>query len=88
MSKNPKLIKIKGDLNYIVSSTQCHWNGENYVDIPKDILTGAQAFVEINRDTDEPRTIMYCVYKNNKGFYTKIKGKRIYLKDMENGYVN
>ena len=48
------LRKIQGDLNKVVCDVQCHLNGEHYVDIPKDILTQAQAYIEIDVDTDTP----------------------------------
>ena len=79
------LRKIQGDLNKVVCDVQCHWNGEHYVDIPKDILTQAQAYIEIDVDTDTPRTIVYYIYKHkNKGYYVKIRGKRVYLNTLEN----
>lgn len=78
-----KLKKIEGNLNKIVCDRQDHWNGEHYVDIPKDALLGARAFVEIDSDTDTPQTIIYCIYRNiKKGLYVKIRGKRVYLKDI------
>lgn len=78
-----KLKKIEGNLNEIVCDRQDHWNGEHYVYIPKDALLGAWAFVEIDSETDTPQTIKYYIYKNNKkGFYVKIRGKRVYLKDI------
>lgn len=77
------LRKIQGDLNKVACDVQCHWNGEHYVDIPKDALLGARAFVEIDSDIDTPQTIIYCIYRNmKKGFYVKIRGKRVYLKDI------
>lgn len=77
------LRKIQGDLNKVACDVQCHWNGEHYVDIPKDALLGARTFVEIDSDIDTPQTIIYCIYRNmKKGFYVKIRGKRVYLKDI------
>ena len=77
-----KLKKIEGNLNEIICDKQDHWDGENYVHIPKDALLNARAFVEIDSETDTPRTIMYQVYKNKKGYYVKIRCQRVYLKDI------
>lgn len=80
------LKKIEGDLNKIVCDKQSHWDGKHYVIIQKDALLDARAFVEIDSDTDTPQTIVYCVYRNpKKGFYIKIRKKRVYLKDI--GFV-
>ena len=79
------LKKIEGDLNQIVCDKQDHWDGEHYVYIPKDALLGAWCFIEIDSNTDTPQTIKYCTYKHkNKGYYVKIRGKRVYLKDLAN----
>lgn len=77
------LKKIEGDLNKILCDKQAHWDGENYVFIQKDALLDASAFVEIDSDTNTPRTNRYYVYKNpKKGLYVKIRKKRVYLKDI------
>lgn len=78
-----KLKKIEGNLDIVANDKQCHWNGEHYVDIPKDALLSAWAFIEIDSDTDTPQTIRYCIYRNyKKGLYVKVRGKRVYLNDL------
>ena len=75
--------KVEGDLSKILCDKQDHWDGKNYVFIQKDALLDAFALVEIDSDTDTPRTIRYCVYRHpKKGLYVKIRKKRVYLKDI------
>ena len=77
------LKKVEGDLNKILCDRQDHWDGEHYVFIQKDALLDAFALVEIDSDTDTPRTIRYCIYRHpKKGLYVKIRKKRVYLKDI------
>ena len=77
------LKKIEGDLNKIFCDKQSHWDGEHYVLIQKDALLDAYAFVEIDSNTDTPRTIRYYIYRHpKKGLYVKIRKKRVYLKDI------
>lgn len=77
------LKKVEGDLNKIIDDKQSHWDGEHYVYIQKDALLDAFALIEIDSDTDTPRTIRYCIYRHpKKGLYVKIRKKRVYLKDI------
>lgn len=77
------LKKVEGDLNRVICDKQDHWDGKHYVFIQKDALLDAFAFVEIDSDTDTPKTFRYCIYRHpRKGLYVKIRTKRVYLKDI------
>ena len=57
------LRKIQGDLNKVACNVQCHWNGEHYVDIPKDILTRDEGILALYRDE-----VLTCLEETLKRF--------------------